>query len=163
MRKRGTVWIIVALLLAACFSLSGCGTDDIDISDYEQMTITLTGLEEGEQAITIAELKAMDCITKKTHSTSDKIGEVRATGPLLDTVLEPYGLSQKDFSKIKIYAKDDYDITLTGSILEEKDIILAFGLDKEPLEADEQPVRIIIPESDSAYWLRMVKKIEFIQ
>ena len=65
MRKRGTVWIIVALLLAACFSLSGCGTDDIDISDYEQMTITLTGLEEGEQAITIAELMLM--CHKETH------------------------------------------------------------------------------------------------
>ncbi len=75
MRKRGTVWIIVALLLAACFSLSGCGTDDIDISDYEQMTITLTGLEEGEQAITIAELKAMDCITKKHIAPAIKLAK----------------------------------------------------------------------------------------
>ncbi len=44
-------------------------------------------------------MKEMECVTKKTHSTSDKIGEVRATGPLLDTVLAPYGVSQADKAK----------------------------------------------------------------
>lgn len=127
------------------------------------MSITLSGLEGGDRSITVKDLKEMECVTKKTHSTSDKIGEVRATGPLLDTVLEPYGVSQSEFSKVKIYAKDDYAITLSKDILDEKEMILAFGMDGMPLDEEDKPVRIIIPESDSAYWIRMVEKIEFIK
>ena len=78
-------------------------------------------------------------------------------------MLEPYGVSQSEFSKVKIYAKDDYAITLSKDILDEKEMILAFGMDGMPLDEEDKPVRIIIPESDSAYWIRMVEKIEFIK
>ena len=144
-------------------SIATCGVDDINVSGYQNMSITLSGLEGGDRSITVKDLKEMECVTKKTHSTSDKIGEVRATGPLLDTVLEPYGVSQSEFSKVKIYAKDDYAITLSKDILDEKEMILAFGMDGMPLDEEDKPVRIIIPESDSAYWIRMVEKIEFIK
>jgi len=39
--------------------------------------------------------------------------------------------------------------------------MLAFGIDGQPLDEDSAPVRIIIPESDSAYWTRMVNRIKF--
>lgn len=163
MKKRLSALIL--LLLAGTLLLAGCGVDDIDVSGYGQQEIELVGLTEDDRTVTITpkELKALDCVTKKTHSTSDKIGEVRATGPLLDTVLEEYGVSQADFTKIKIYGEDDYDISLRQEFLAENDVILAFGINGEPLDAEGQPVRIIIPESDSAYWIRMVKKIEFIK
>ena len=48
-------------------------------------------------------------------------------------------------------------------MLDEKEMILAFGMDGMPLDEEDKPVRIIIPESDSAYWIRMVEKIEFIK
>lgn len=153
----------ILLLFMCLLFLGGCGTDDIDISGYRQDSVALVGLPGGDTSVTIEHLKELDCITKKTHSTSDKIGEVRATGPLLETLLEEYQVSQKDFSKIKIYGKDDYDITLSRRVLEEEDIILAFGIDGEPLHEEAIPIRIIIPESDSAYWIRMVEKIEFIK
>lgn len=161
MRQKKTVFILAAVFLIFC--LTGCGTDEIDISAYDDQTIALVGLDDGTESVTIAELKAMDCITKKTHSTSDKIGEVRATGPLLETLLKNHGASQKDYSKIRIYGKDDYDISLSEKVLEENDVILAFGIDGQPLDAENAPVRIIIPESDSAFWIRMVEKIEFIK
>ena len=109
--------------------------------------------------VTIKDLKAMDCVTKTTESTSDKIGRVRATGPTLDTVLQKYGMSQAEVKRIRIYGRDDYDVKLGSDVLETEDIILAFGMGGEPLTAEDAPVRIIIPESDSAYWVRMVKKI----
>lgn len=161
MGKRNSLLLLA--VLALMLLLNGCGTDDIDISGYGDSEIVLSGLTEQEERVTIADLKALDCITKKTHSTSDKIGEVRATGPLLDTLLEGFGASQTDFSKIKIYGQDDYDITLSRKVIGENDIILAFGIDGEPLEPDAVPLRLIIPESDSAYWIRMVTKIEFIK
>ena len=159
-QKKGLLLLIAALAL---LFLAGCGVDEIDVSAYEDQKIELAGLDDGTEWVTIGELKALDCITKKTHSTSDKIGEVRATGPLLETLLQAHGASQTDFSKIRIYGRDDYDISLSEKVLEEDDVILAFGIDGKPLDAECAPVRVIIPESDSAYWIRMVEKLEFIK
>lgn len=155
--------VLVAITIMVLSVLTGCGVDDIDISGYSDEKIVLAGLGDKEEQVTIAELKGLDCVTKKTHSTSDKIGEVRATGVLLDTLLAQYGKSQKDFSRIEIHGADDYDIALSEKVINEDDIILAFGIDGKPLEEDSAPCRIIIPESDSAYWIRMVDKIEFIK
>lgn len=162
-RSKAAAAVIAVMLLGCSMIFTGCGTDDIDISQYENSKILLSGLSQKEESVTIGQLKELKCITKKTHSTSDKIGEVRATGPLLDTLLEKYGVSQTDFSKIKIYGEDEYDITLRKEFLEENKVILAFGIDGEPLDPESKPLRIIIPESDSAYWIRMVNKIEFIK
>jgi len=39
--------------------------------------------------------------------------------------------------------------------------MLAYGINGEPLDEETKPVRVIIRDSDSAYWVRMVTKIEF--
>ena len=98
----------------------------------------------------------------KTSSTSDKIGVVKATGPLLETVAANYGATLSDFNKIIITATDGYEIVLNQPFMTDNKIILAFGIDGKPLGEDEAPLRLIIPESDSAYWIRMIKSIEFI-
>lgn len=143
--------------------LSSCGVDDIDISEYSDAQIELTGLGDEPVVLTPADLKAMDCKTLKTESTSDKIGKVRATGPELDTVLGNYGASKADFSKIIINGSDEYDVKLLNDYITEHKIYLAIGIDGEPLDEESIPCRIIIPESDSAYWVRMVKSIEFVK
>lgn len=154
-----TIGIIIALL--SCLCMAGCGTDDIDISGYGEEKIVLSGLQKEDVEVTIRELAAMDCKTVKTHSTSDKIGEVRATGVELGTLLEQYGLSKEDISSLRFYGIDEYDVPLTGEYIMEHDIYLAFGINGEPLDKESAPCRVIIPESDSAYWIRMVNRIEF--
>lgn len=149
-------------ILAAVFAVS-CGTDDIDISSYESEQIELIGIGDESVSLSVADLKAMKCRTLKTESTSDKIGKVRATGPELDTVLEPYGVSKSDFSKIIINGSDAYDVKLLNDYITSHDIYLAIGINGEPLDAESIPCRIIIPESDSAYWVRMVTSIEFVK
>lgn len=168
--REGGFWgkcIIRAAVMCLCiftavFAVS-CGTDDIDISAYENEQIELIGIGEGSVKLSIADLKAMECRTLKTESTSDKIGKVRATGPELDTVLAEYGLSKADFSKIIINGSDEYDVKLPNDYITEHDIYLAIGIDGEPLDEESRPCRIIIPKSDSAYWVRMVKSIEFVK
>lgn len=155
------IGVMVVLLVLSLTVLAGCGTDDIDISSYKDAKLVLTGVEEEDIVLTVADLKAMECKTIKTESTSDKIGEVRATGPWLETVLEAYGYKQDDFSKIKFYGADEYDINLYNEYLTEHPIMLAYGLNGEPLDEETAPIRIIIRDSDSAYWVRMVTKIEF--
>ncbi len=156
--------ILLAALICALLCLTACGKpDDIDISGYADQTVILTGVTGEPVELTIADLKKMKCKTIKTESTSDKIGVVRATGPWLDTVLEPYGVKQEDFSKIIIIGADEYDTKLNQEYLKENPIMLAFGVDGNPLEEDAVPCRVIIRNSDSAYWVRQVRKIEFVK
>ena len=163
MKKVKALILIVAVIVNCGIMLSSCGVDDIDISSYANSEIVLSGVQDEEVVVTIAELKALKCKTLKTHCTSDKVGEVRATGPELDTVLAEYGVSKADFAKIAIYGTDEYDVKLDNDYITENDIYLAYGIDGEPLDEECAPCRIIIPESDSAYWTRMVYKIEFIR
>lgn len=166
MKRFVKMLVLAAVLAAVALVAGGCGVDDIDISEYSDAQLVITGLDgtgEAQEAVTISQLKALDCVTVKTHSTSDKIGEVRATGPTLDTLLQQYGASQCDFSRIEIHGTDGYDIALSQKVIEENVIILAFGIDGKPLDAESAPCRIIIPESDSAYWIRMVDSIRLIR
>ena len=155
--KKIVILLVTAMLLYMC----SCGTDDIDISGYSDAEIALEGSNDETAAFTVKQLKAMDCHTIKTESTSDKIGVVKATGVWLSDVLSEYGLEQGDFSRITIYGTDDYSAPLYKDFLKENRIMLAFGIDGQPLDEDSAPVRIIIPESDSAYWTRMVNRIKF--
>ena len=159
MKKR--LMILAAVLVMVITMMTGCGVDEIDISEYEDATLTLTGVEEEDIILTVADIKAMDCDTITTESTSDKIGEVRATGAWLDTILEPYGYTQADFHKIKFYGDDMYDVNLYTDYLAEHPIMLAYGINGEPLDEESKPLRVIIRNSDSAYWVRLVTKIEF--
>ena len=155
--KRFIVLFITVILLCMC----ACGTDDIDISGYSDAEIVFEGISDEPVYITVKRLKSMDCHTVKTKSTSDKIGTVKATGVWLSDILSEYELEQADFRCITVYGTDEYSAPLYKDFLKENRIMLAFGIDGQPLDEDSAPVRIIIPESDSAYWTRMVNRIKF--
>ena len=155
--KRFIVLFITVILLCMC----ACGTDDIDISGYSDAEIVFEGISDEPVYISVKQLKSMDCHTVKTKSTSDKIGTVKATGVWLSEILSEYELEQADFSCITVYGTDEYSAPLYNDFLKENRIMLAFGIDGQPLDEDSAPVRIIIPESDSAYWTRMVNRIKF--
>lgn len=164
--KKTAAKIIAALIgcILLAFGLTACGgPDDIDISGYQDSVIVIEGAAEKPVKLTIADLKKMDCDTVTTESTSDKIGKVRATGPWLDTVLEPYGIKQEDLKKILIRGKDEYDIKILNKYLKDHPIMLAYGVDKKPLDSECRPCRIIIEKSDSAYWVRQVSEITLVK
>ncbi|MEA4923582.1 MAG: molybdopterin-dependent oxidoreductase [Eubacteriaceae bacterium] len=154
--------LVLCMIIMTC--TIACGQpDNIDISGYEDKTITFTGIEKKDIVLTIADLKKMDCETIKAESTSDKIGKVQATGVWLDTILKGYDTSQEQFSDIVFYGTDDYSAKINKSFLKDNQIMLAFGINDKPLDGDSEPCRIIIRDSDSAYWTRKVDKIEFIK
>ncbi|MEG0157325.1 MAG: hypothetical protein RR661_06720, partial [Anaerovoracaceae bacterium] len=129
----------MGMTLILMFSLAACGNPEVDISAYEGETLTIVGAQEAPVTFTIKELSEMKCTTKKTESTSDKIGRIEATGPLLDTVLKELGRSTDEFTKIKIYGRDEYEITLDQDFLKKNKVILAFGINGLPLEKDALP------------------------
>lgn len=160
------VVIILYAILILIVSL-GCGNPEIDLTNYGSETLTLIGIDNNDEGkevtLTISELQSLKCVTIKTNSTSDKIGNVKATGPLLETIVDKYGASMSEFKKIIITATDGYEIVLNQPFISENKLILAFGIDGEPLGEDEAPLRLIVPESDSAYWIRMIESIEFVR
>ena len=160
--KIKTIWIAV-VLAASMMCFCGCAPDDIDISGYADQQIAIDGIAENTVSISIAELKELKCVTVKTESTSDKIGKVRATGPTLETVLAHEGADIGDVHKLIFHGADGYEYSLYEDYIAEHDIILAFGIDREPLDEENAPCRIIIPESDSAYWIRILDHIEIEQ
>lgn len=161
MRKKKKALILIFAVF--CMMVTGCGVDDIDISGYQTKTIAISGATEDEKELYLAQMKQLNCITEKTHSADDESTEVWATGPLLETVLESCGASVSDFSAIRIYGKDQNTITLEKDFLEENDVILAYGINGKALDKDSKPLRIVIPESDSAYWIGTVSRIECVK
>ena len=153
---------VILLLMMTLTITTGCGTDDIDISGYADSQIAITGIADKDVIVTIADLKALECKTIKTESTSDKIGVVRATGPTLETVLAEQGVPLDSIKKITFHGTDQYDYSLKSDYIMEHDIFLAFGIDGQPLDEESSPCRIIIPKSDSAYWLRMLDRIDIV-
>ena len=160
-RRIRAIILIIGVAIFGMSVLCSCGVNDIDISGYGDEEIILRGISSEDIIVTIDDLKALKCKTIRTESTSDKIGTVKATGPELDTLLAEYGVSKSDFAKIKIYGSDEYDCRLQKEYFTEHDMYLAFGINGEPLDAESAPCRLIIPESDSAYWVRMINMIEF--
>lgn len=158
--KKRTAITFSFLIAVLCVLISACGTDDIDISGYADSEIVIAGISDEDEIVTVSDLKALDCVTVKTHSTSDKIGDVRATGPTLKTLLESKGINIDDVKKVVFLGTDGYTYSLKDEYISDHDIILAFGIDGEPLDEESIPCRVIIPESDSAYWIRMLDRLE---
>jgi len=109
--------------------------------------ILIHGLQGQDVVITMSDLEKLPAVTQ--HAEAEQAGgeeiQVDATGSLLDTLLEQYGRSQQDFSRIRFTAKDGYSIAVPADILKNRQIILSYINDGKPLEQDWQPVRVVIP------------------
>lgn len=148
--------IALVLLLA---TLCGCG--GLDISDYGEDQILITGLTEEDFCITPNQLLELECVSETAQGKSAKAGTVKAYGPTMETFLASYGKTFEDFRSIKLIASDDYKVTLGRATWEKYDIILSVANGNKALEDYQQPLRIVIPGGDSGNWARMVVRIEF--
>lgn len=154
---------ISALILAAFLipAMQGCGSKP-DISAYQETPVMIKGLTEEGFEITPAELIKMECYSESGTGDSDKAGTVEGYGPTLDTFLAAYGKERGDFAKIKFTAKDGYQKTVFGKMLEEKEIVLSVANGEDSLADSETPMRLLIPGAESSYWVYGVTEIEFI-
>ena len=76
--KRYILLTAVVLLFSLVF-LSCSDDNKVDISGYENEAITVVGLSDKELSISVKELTELECVSKTTTSTSNKIGKVTAT------------------------------------------------------------------------------------
>ena len=143
-------------------ALSACGEKPADISEYENDTILITGLPDGDFYITIREIADLECVSRTATGSTEKAGTVNATGPLLDTFLAQYGYKASDFDRIRFYASDAYRTILRGEYLTDYEVVLAVSSGTEPLAEGLRPLRLLIPEAESNMWIYMIEHIEFV-
>ncbi len=156
--KKTFAW---ALLAALFLTLTACGGGKADISAYGDTPVTLSGLTEEEFDITPNELAELDCVSRTATGATAKAGTVAAYGPLLDTLLAQYDCQAADFYKIRFLCADGYKVVLKGEYLMDYDIVLSVAAGSDPLPEEWQPLRLLIPEAESAKWAYGVTRIEF--
>ncbi len=156
-------WMLVAVML-----LCGCqreiSVQQEAIADYAEEKIAISGLTDEEFTVTVAQLASLAVIAEDASSrkANGETLSMQAVGPTLDTFLAQYDKTREDFSKIRFTAADGYVITLSAGVLEQQEMILAVANGEQPLDENEQPLRLVLPGADSMYWERAVCHIDFI-
>jgi hypothetical protein len=161
-----TLSLLMSLLLLAV-TVSACGGRSEGGAavpgPFDEEKIVVHGLQEQDFEITLGDLKKLPAITKHAESARSNGEKVSAdaTGPLLDTFLQQYGKTQKDFSRIRFTAKDKYSIAVPSEVLSNRQIILSYVNNGKPLEDDMLPVHVVIPGERAMYWVRSLTRMDF--
>lgn len=156
---------LLILVLILILTVIGCEskTDTASSSSVDDgQEILITGLLDTDYKITVGDLKKLPTVTKKARATraNGETVKVKATGPLLEDVLQQKGKSVKDYSTIRFNAQDGYSIAVPADILKNRSIILAYQINGKALDVENQPVYVVIPGERSMYWVRMMNRIE---
>ena len=156
--------VVVALAGVGLYAASEIAGPDI--SDYESVGVSISGIEEEDFIVTPADLAELDCVEQTVTGTGagpqgeSKAGTVTAYGPTLETFLAQYGLETTDFTRINFFCKDGYTVTLARDALEDE-AILSLASGDEALAAYQQPLRLVVPDESSGQWCYGVLRIEF--
>lgn len=129
----------------------------------DSWTISFTGLTDGDKSITLGELRKLDSVTERAEanrSNGDKV-KIKATGPLLSTVLDELGIDISEYNTLRFNADDGYSIAIPPDILKKSDIIIAYEDGGKALPEEDGPVRSVVVGQRAMYWVRMLKSIDF--
>lgn len=164
--KKTWLLLLAALLLLAC---GGCAADKAEPGPSSggagDEAITISGLPGGPITVTVEELKALPAETEEALSISSSGEEstVPYKGVDINTVLEPHGVSLDDYSGVRLVAADGYSIEVHEDILRSQRLFLAYELYGEPLWEENRPLRVVIPNVRSMYWIKKLREVHLIQ
>jgi hypothetical protein len=142
--------MVLLLTLTAC-------SPKPDLGDYGDTPITIAGLTDEEFTVTPLELSKLPLTSKSASGSSAKAGTVKALGVELKTFLASCGIAPEDIKLVRFIAYDEYRVTLHGQGVQNWDVILSISA----LSANEQPLRLLIPQAESSQWIYGVVRIEF--
>ncbi len=160
--KRALVYLLTVSMLGLL--LAGCSTPPVveePNGQEEEGVIAFVGLPDGDEEITVADLKAMEPYETEALGISSSGEEAThaVKGVLLADLLEDWGVEQQGLQSIRAVANDGYAMELPGEILQ-GEVILAYEYDGEPLFEESGPIRLIVPNQRSMYWLRGLASLE---
>ncbi len=154
------------LVLSIMLTMAGCGREAKNAGSPavpdDGQEIIITGLMDAEYKISVGDLKKLPAVSKKAQASrsNGEIVKLKATGPLLESVLQQEGKSLKDYNRIRFTARDGYSIAVPPDILKNRPFILAYEIDGEPLDAENRPIRVVVPGERAMYWVRMLERID---
>ena len=157
------IYIIMSLLFVGCFS----NTSKDDITGTESTDEVLTVVWQGEWTrIKISEIMEFNAVEMEAATidseNEESIRKVKRI--LLEDILKEYlDISLSDIYSIRLSAGDGYAIEVPSEIVSEREIILAYEMDGEPLGEESRPLRSVIPDERSMYWVRNLVKIDLIE
>ncbi len=162
MKNRSVALSFVLAVFLIGSVLGGCAAP---WQPQETEKITISGLDNGSVEVTVDEIKALEPFAGKVEGADSEgkpvIYEVK--GGLLKELLEKNGTGQSDFSGMRIVATDGYSIEVSKDILSSRDVILAYEMDGKPLDEDNAPIRVFIPDERAMYWVRMVAELQMLK
>lgn len=151
-------FVLFCLLLP--FLLAGCG--EPDISAYADEEITLIGLTEEPIIVTVAELNELKIVTKSAKANTQSASDARVKGPLLETVAAQYGRDLTEFFMVRVTASDQFEKKFRGADLAEAGAVLGIFNNGKALTEKYAPLYLVVPDTSSGDWVRMVTTIEFV-
>ena len=165
--------IILSLALAMSLMMSGCSADTNSVSAETSQEVNTMYSYEGSLKMTGVDgdfevayndiFDTYESVTQNVHSisSSGEESDDEVTGVLLNTILAEHGLSQTDFTAIRLIAGDGYEVTVPAEVIAEHDIILAYEFNGEGLDEKKQPLRIAIDGVRSMYFVSNLNEISF--
>lgn len=154
MKKLIVIGLALLLLLTAC--------QGKEPEPQDQATVTLIGLGSDIE-LTLAELRELDTYSDEANTINSANEEARRsfTGARVDKILAHYGKSLDGVAAVTVKAGDGYSVEIPKPILETRQLILAWELDGKPLEGKDAPLRMVVPEERTLFWVRNVAQLVF--
>ena len=149
-----TLFILISILMTACAS------EFKNENNINPVSVTIIG-EGIDISITSENIKTYPEVSRTTSSTSSS-GEVKKhslKGVLLNDILKEKSISQKYYKSIRAIASDNYEIDIPKDILNNREVIIAYEIDGEPLKNE---LRIVVPEERSMYWVKNLSQLKLI-
>lgn len=163
------VFIVIAAFLTVALLFAGCSgnTAKDNTADTGSSDEVLTIVWQNEEIrISISEIMDFDIVEMEaaTVDSENKESIRRVKGVLLEDLLEKYlAISLSDIYSIRFTAGDGYAIEVPPEIVQEREVILAYEMYGEPLEEKKKPLRAVIPDERTMYWVGNLIEIELIE
>lgn len=165
---KGIRWVMPLLLLTLV--LAGCGSVSNDSGDpqYEAQVITIEGLNQDADDISLTEISVaelrqlaqhdLDASYKRTTGLTESFHMI---GPYLRDVIKHLGGDLDSYAGIGVVGRDGYYCLLSKEVIDATpDLMLAVTIDgAAKLDEDNAPARLAVQGQFGPYWVKQVEKI----
>ncbi|MDD3044686.1 MAG: molybdopterin-dependent oxidoreductase, partial [Candidatus Delongbacteria bacterium] len=156
---KNTILLISIVLVL----FTGCSKVKETQKNVNESFVIVAG--EKEITVKVSELSSgFDPVNTDVISinSSGEENKMNVTGVPLKEVLRSKGIDLTSFNSVRPVSGDGYSIEIPEDILMNREVLLAYNIDGEPLNDKSKPVRIIVPDERAMYWARNVVKIELL-
>jgi hypothetical protein len=157
-------WLLFIMLVVIALSVAGCTqTSDDEAKVMGSFTISGVGEEHVMDVVQMVEQYEAVELDVTSVDSQGETNEYHVKGIRLADVLAGEGIGVQDYDSLRAVASDGYAIEVPKEIVAIRDIVLAYEINGEALPDDSKPIRLIVPEERSMYWVRNMTNLDLIQ